>query len=94
MVGGEHAKADEHSLTLEVRAVGCRLPLRGFNITVETEPVLGTKGGKKRTDCGETVYYTRTLLFPGHPWPQFTWLSIEPNIFWNNTGCLHCNSGK
>lgn len=47
MVGGEHVKEDEHSLTLEVRVVVCRLPLRGFNITVETEPVLGTKGGKE-----------------------------------------------
>lgn len=41
MVGGEHVKEDEHSLTLEVRAVDCRLPLKGFNVTVEIESSLG-----------------------------------------------------
>ena len=46
MVGGEHMKEDEHSLTLEVGAVDCRLLLKGLNITAEIEPVLGTKRGR------------------------------------------------
>lgn len=41
MAEGEHVKKDEHSLTLEVKAVNCRLPLKNFNITVVVESSFG-----------------------------------------------------
>lgn len=64
-------KEEVHSLTLEVRAVDCRLPLKGFNITVEIEPVLGTKVGGRRELIMGRPEPCSSLGIPGLSSPGF-----------------------
>ena len=89
MAGGKHGEDRWTELNLRSQSSW------QYNITVESRMQFGGLKEIKRAHSGETASCTRTLLFLGRPWPGRSLpSSIALNVFCNNMGCLHNNTGK